>query len=73
MKLPQIQENCIKTLQGTPSNNTQEVNAGGNKGKGKVNQICEIEKTAPKKQYVVNASLIRKHVKFYHPTFLLDL
>jgi hypothetical protein len=38
MKLPQIQENFIKILQGTSSTNTQEANVGGNKGKGKVDQ-----------------------------------
>jgi len=47
-------------LQGTPSNNTQEANVGGNKGKGKVDQTYEIEKTSLKKQFVVNASLIGK-------------
>ena len=36
MKIPQIQENFIKTLQGNPSKNMKEANVGTMKGKGKV-------------------------------------
>jgi hypothetical protein len=58
MKLPQIQDNFIKNLQGTPPSNTKEANVGGSKGKSKV--IQTIEKTIPKKKYTINASLIGK-------------
>jgi hypothetical protein len=37
MKLPHIQDNFIKTLQGIASKNTKEANVGAVKGKGKVN------------------------------------
>jgi len=67
--IPHIQENCINTLQGTTSNNTQEANVGSNKGKGKVGQ--SIKNTTLKKQSTVNASLTRKISKSNTPPFLL--
>jgi hypothetical protein len=71
MKLPQIQENFIKTLQGTSSRNTQEANVGGNKGKGNLGQNTKTEKITPKKQSVFNVSLIGKRSKSTTPPFLL--
>jgi hypothetical protein len=68
MKLPHIQDNFIKTIQGTTPSNTKEANVGGSKGKIKVGQTTE--NTTPKKQSVVNASLIGKRSNLtLHPFF----
>jgi len=47
MKLPQIQDNFIKTLQGSAPSNTKEANVGGSKGKRKAGQTTP--KTSPNK------------------------
>jgi hypothetical protein len=55
MKLPQIQDNFIRTLQGTTSSNTKEANVGGSKGKRKVGQTTK--ETTPNKQSSINATI----------------
>jgi len=52
MKLPQTHDNFIKTQQGK---NTIEYTVGAMKGKSKV--VHSIEKTTPKRQSTINASL----------------
>jgi hypothetical protein len=48
MKLPQIQENFIKTLQDNYFRSTHEANVGVLKGQGKADR--NVKKTAPKRQ-----------------------
>jgi hypothetical protein len=55
MKLPQIHENFIKTLQGNASWGTKDVNWGTKKGKNKTGP--SMDNNLPKRQSTVNASL----------------
>jgi hypothetical protein len=55
MKIPQIQENFIKTLHGKDSTSTKEINAGMKKGTTKSSP--SIHDTSSKIQVAMNASL----------------
>ena len=66
MKLPQTHDNFIKTQQGK---NTIEYTVGAMKGKSKV--VHSIEKTTPKRQSTINASLTGQRSKSTTPPFLI--
>jgi hypothetical protein len=65
MKLPQIQENFIKTLQGKTSKNSKEINVGEMKETSKPSPSNDAN--APKIQVVVNASLSGKRSRSTTP------
>jgi len=58
MKLPHIQDNFIKIVQGTTPSNMKEANVGEGKGKNKVGKTTG--NTKPKKKLVVSDYVIRK-------------
>jgi hypothetical protein len=65
MKLPQIIENFIKTLQGKTSKKYKEINVGENKETSKTSPYNE--SNAPKSQVAINASLLGKRSKSTTP------
>jgi hypothetical protein len=69
MKIPQIQENFIRTLQGKTSPGTKEANIGTKKGITKVNSTNN--STPSKSQVVTNASLTGQRSRSTTPPFLI--
>jgi hypothetical protein len=69
MKLPQIQENFIKTLQGKTAKNSKEINVGVKKGTTKSSPYDDTH--TPKSQVVVNASLSGKRSRSTTPPFMV--
>jgi len=58
MKIPHIQDNFNRTLQGSTSKRTKEINVGINKGKIKTSPSND--HTTTKRQLVVNTTLSRQ-------------
>jgi hypothetical protein len=69
MKIPQIQENFIRTLQRKTSSGTKEANVGTKKGTTKVNSANNI--TPSKIQVVTNVSLTGQRSRSTTPPFLI--
>jgi hypothetical protein len=69
MKIPQIQDNFIRTLQGKMSPGTKEANTGTKKGITKVNSANN--NTPYKIQIVTNASLNGQIFRSTTPPFLI--
>jgi hypothetical protein len=69
MKIPQIQENFIKTLQGKTSSGTKEINVGTKKGTTKVSSSNN--NTPSKSQVVTNVSLTGQRSRSTTPPFLI--
>jgi hypothetical protein len=69
MKIPQIHENFIKTLQGKTSTGTQEINIGTKKGTTKASSSNNY--TQSKSQIVTNASLTGQRSRSTTPPFLI--
>jgi hypothetical protein len=69
MKLPQIQENFIKTLKGKTAKISKEINVRTKKWTSKNTPYHD--GNAPKRQVVVNASLFGKRSRSNTPPFLI--
>jgi hypothetical protein len=71
MKLPQIQEKFINTLQGSSTRTSKDTNVGEAKKNDKYAKNTDCGKKTAKKQSTINASLIVKRSKYTTPPFLL--
>jgi hypothetical protein len=69
MKLPQIQENFIKTLQGKITKTSKEINVGVKKGTSKYSPSDDTH--TPKSQVVEDASLSGQRSRSITPSFLV--